>query len=153
MSRRLPNKDTVYDPAPYNALAQEHRDGGDVQQRVAELIVSTRTRPGFMAKRLNLADIPTPKGGRWDWITVSNAKDREKTQAIIRGWRTPPVRSPDDPTPLATLRNDLDDDNWLFEDDTFQTPWGPMSRDELSEGRELPNSVVGRRELWTWTGR
>jgi hypothetical protein len=84
MALRLPYKDD-YDPAPYNALGDELRNGGDVRQRVADLIVSTRTRPGFMAKRLNRAGIPAPHGGAWTWIDVRDAKDREILAQASRG--------------------------------------------------------------------
>ena len=143
MASRLPRKDD-YDPAPYATLGDEHHNGGDVRQRVADLIVDTRTRPGFMASRLNLAGIPAPNGGEWCWITVRDLKDRERARRSQANWddfmnRTGKATA--NPSPVPTLPNPdpRDDDNWRPENES------PGDGERL---RELPDTAAGRRGLW-----
>jgi len=84
MRHKYPYKD-AYDPAPYEALREDHRNGLRVEQRLADLIADTDTRPGFMATRLNNSRILAPNGGPWDWLMVRDAKDREIRERCKRG--------------------------------------------------------------------
>ena len=89
MGRRYPYKNE-YDPAPYEALAAEHRAGVDITKKVEDLIDTTRARPGHMAKRLNLVGIPAPGGGEWTWQIVQNTRLRMyhlRRVLQVRGWR------------------------------------------------------------------
>jgi hypothetical protein len=148
MAQRLPYKDD-HDPAPYVVLGEQHRTGQDVRQAVADLIVDTRTRPGFMAKRLNLAGIPAPDGGVWTWKTVQDAKHREQHARALRV-------TPRDHTNMPPLPPDRsDDEDWRFEDEIafVDLDGKPVTRGQLeAEGCSgLPDAPWERRRLWKWT--
>lgn len=80
----LSRKDTS-DPAPFDALGEDRRNGFYVYQRLLDLLVSTRTRPGFLAKHLNRVGIPAPHSGKWTWLDVRDAIDRERRERVKRG--------------------------------------------------------------------
>ena len=93
---------TDYDRTPYDALAADHRAGADITQRLADLIVTSGTRPGEMARRLNRAGVPVPSGGRWEWPDVSFIYQRERERRSAQQWtarmqgRTSPPTEPHD---------------------------------------------------------
>jgi hypothetical protein len=64
----------LYDPAPYDALAADQRQGDDVTQRVRDIICATTTRPGEIATRLNRAQVKTSQGSRWAWWDVLDVR-------------------------------------------------------------------------------
>jgi hypothetical protein len=87
---KYPYKDT-YDARPYDAMADDMRSGSVITERVAQHIAETRTRPGFMATRLNNAGISAPGGGKWDWLMVRAEKERFKWEQLKKGIDLYPV--------------------------------------------------------------
>ena len=147
--QRYPYKDT-YDPAPYSALGGEHRAGVDITERVVDIIVTTRTRPGFMAKRLNSAGIPVPHGGEWTWIDVRDLAFREKERRKAQAWSDWIARVGTKAMAVRELPPDRrDDPNWWPDEEVIETPLGPMTRGEIKDCKQpLPSTVAGRRQLW-----
>lgn len=68
-----------YDLAPWAALGSDHKAGVDTSARLIEMLTAERrrTRPKFLAKRLNRVGIPAPHGGDWTWSDVYEAILRE----------------------------------------------------------------------------
>jgi hypothetical protein len=89
MPTKYPYKDT-YDPAPWEQLAADYRAGFDIKQRMVEMLVNARTRPGFLAKRLNLVGIPAPNGDPWTYYEVQEVIWKEKWSQILKGERAGP---------------------------------------------------------------
>jgi hypothetical protein len=88
---------TDYEQTRYDALATEARAGGDITQRLADLIVTSGVRPGETARRLNRAGVPVPSGGRWEALDVAFIYRRERQRRRDQEWsermlgRTSPV--------------------------------------------------------------